>query len=70
MKIPKPVFDDLNHIENCDLTKYISDQKYLSDYTHALNFLKAYNGSLGTFVSYRRDVERLLHWCALVAHKT
>lgn len=70
MTLPKPVFDDLNHIEHCDLTKCISDQKYLDDYTHALNFLKAYNGSLGTFVSYRRDVERLLHWCTLVAHKT
>lgn len=23
-----------------------------------------------TFVSYRREVERLLHWCSLIAHKT
>jgi site-specific recombinase XerD len=37
---------------------------------HALNFLKAYNGSLGTFLSYRRDVERLLHWCMLIAKKS
>ena len=63
MKIPIPVFDDLSHIETCDITKHVGDQKYINDYTHALNFLKAYNGSLGTFISYRRDVERLLHWC-------
>lgn len=70
MKIPIPVFDDLSHIETCDITKHVGDQKYINDYTHALNFLKAYNGSLGTFISYRRDVERLLHWCTLVAQKT
>lgn len=70
MKHPIPVFDDLNHIERCDLNKYVPDEKYRSDYTHALNFLKAYNGSLGTFVSYRRDVERLLLWCTTVVHKT
>lgn len=29
-----------------------------------------YNGSRGTFDSYRREVERLLHWCALVAKKS
>ena len=62
MTLPIPVFDDLNHIDHCDLTVQIVDQKYRGDFTQALNFLKAYNGSLGTFLSYRRDVERLLHW--------
>lgn len=70
MRSPKPVFDDLNHIEACDVTKHVSDQKYINDYKHAASFLKAYNGSLGTFISYRRDVERLLHWCTLIANKS
>lgn len=70
MKIPIPVFDDLKHIDNCDIKKYILDQKYSNDFTQALNFLKSYNGSLGTFISYRRDVERLLHWCMLIANKS
>lgn len=70
MKSPIPVFDDINHIDACNITKHITDQRYINDYTHALSFIKAYNGSQGTFISYRRDVERLLHWCMLVAHKT
>lgn len=70
MTLPISVFDDLNHINQMDISKYITDQKYLNDFTQALHFLKAYNGSLGTFLSYRRDVERLLHWCMLIAQKT
>ena len=70
MTLPIPVFDDLNHIDQCDIKAVVTDQKYVNDFAHALNFLKAYNGSLGTFLSYRRDVERLLHWCMLIAKKT
>jgi site-specific recombinase XerD len=70
MTHPIPVFDDLNHIDQCDIEIVVTDQKYVNDFSHALNFLKAYNGSLGTFLSYRRDVERLLHWCMLIARKT
>jgi len=35
----------------------------------ARSFLQAYTGSLGTFNSYRRDVERLLHWTWHIASK-
>ena len=35
----------------------------------ARGFLQAYTGSLGTFNSYRRDVERLLHWSWHIAGK-
>lgn len=38
------------------------------DVRHAHNFLSAYTGSQGTFNAYRREVERLLHWSALVNH--
>jgi site-specific recombinase XerD len=70
MTLPIPVFDDLNHIDQCDIKTVVTDQKHVNDFMHALNFLKAYNGSLGTFLSYRRDVERLLHWCMLIAKKS
>ncbi len=68
MTLPIPVFDDLNHIDQCDIKTVVTDQRYVNDFIHALNFLKAYNGSLGTFLSYRRDVERLLPWCMLIAN--
>lgn len=32
------------------------------DYRHALEFLYSYRGSKDTFASYRREIERLLHW--------
>lgn len=40
-----------------------------NDYMKALEFLKSYTGSLGTFNAYRREVERLLHWSHIVAQK-
>jgi len=43
--------------------------RFLQDFTHVLNFLKSYNGSLGTFNSYRREAERLLQWCWGVKNK-
>jgi hypothetical protein len=33
-----------------------------NDFDMARDFLQAYTGSLGTFTSYPRDVERLLLW--------
>jgi len=70
MKSPLPVFDDLNHINECTLADQFYDQKHINDFTKALNFIQSYNGSLGTFISYRRDIERLLHWCILIAKKS
>src|SRR3990167_11346637 len=40
------------------------------DYQHILNFLYSYRGSLDTFNSYRRELERLLQWCWLVHGKS
>ncbi len=70
MKSPLPVFDDLNHIDTCDIAAHFYDQKHISDFTKALHFIQAYNGSQGTFISYRREIERLLHWCILIAKKS
>lgn len=58
-----PLFDTINHLhKNADYVVLPHD-KYRKDFEKTLNFLKSYNGSLGTFNSYRREVERLLQWC-------
>jgi site-specific recombinase XerD len=41
-----------------------------NDIKQALIFLKSYEGSQGTFNSYRREIERLLHWSTLIKHKS
>ena len=74
MKSPVPIFDDIKHIDEVDLkaTAMVAGfgEETLRDYTHALAFLKSYRGSQGTFNSYRREVERLLHWCNIVVGKS
>lgn len=71
--IPRPLFDDLN---NCNseqsfaIMQTIQDTEQQKDYRHTFDFLQSYTGSQGTFNSYRREVERLLHWSWLVANKT
>ena len=35
-----------------------------------MQFLKSYKSSQGTFNSYRREIERLIHWCALISEKS
>ena len=71
MKTPLPIFDDIKHIDAIDLNASLaeSDDIIIRDYTQALAFLKIYNGSQGTFNSYRREIERLLHWCTLISKK-
>jgi site-specific recombinase XerD len=66
-----PIFDDIKHIDEHDFEKVLIEacDATLQDYTHARAFLKSYNGSQGTFNAYRREIERLLHWCTLIAKK-
>jgi len=64
---PQPLFDSINHLDRDDYqwpTFY-----YFQDIAKALAFLKSYSGNQGTFNSYRREIERLIHWCTLVAQK-
>jgi len=71
MKTPLPIFDSLEFIDHTDLNKSLPDGHILvPDYQKALEFLKCYKGSQGTFNAYRREIERLLHWCILVSQKT
>lgn len=63
------MFDSIKHIETQIQFDYLSEQYCYEDIDKALAFLKAYAGSQGTFNSYRREVERLIHWSALIANK-
>lgn len=67
-KLPIPLFDSLQRIRDTNSFPY-TNKVYLSDYNAAKDFLLSYTGSLGTFNSYRREVERLLHWSILIAKK-
>jgi len=67
--ILSPLFDSLEHIKKQTPPHYLS-QTQKNDFIAGLGFLKSYTGSIGTFTSYRREVERLLHWCSLIAHKS
>lgn len=40
------------------------------DYQYILNFLYSYRGSIDTFNSYRRELERLIQWSWLIAKKS
>jgi site-specific recombinase XerD len=64
-----PFFDALNYIKKQLPPNHLS-QIQKNDFSISQSFLKSYSGSLGTFNSYRREVERLLHWCYLIAYKS
>jgi site-specific recombinase XerD len=67
---PLPLFDTIDYFADQNDFSYLNNQYHLEDIHITIAFLKSYNGSRGTFDSYRREVERLLHWCALVVNKT
>ena len=68
-KQPLALFDALEHIKNQTPPNHLSSKQH-KDFSVCITFLKSYTGSIGTFNSYRREVERLLHWCWMVAKKT
>jgi len=66
--LPIPLFDTLEHIQdsgNISLANHIDK----NDYLHSQEFLICYRGSEATFNAYRRELERLLQWCGLIAKK-
>lgn len=65
-----PLFDSINHLHKNLDNVVLPDARFQSDFIHTLDFLKSYNGSLGTFNSYRREAERLLQWCWLIKNIT
>lgn len=63
MHCPAPLFDTLKNLNEHSGT--LSD-----DFKRAQAFLYSYRGSEATFNAYRREIERLLHWCEIIASKT
>jgi len=56
-----PLFDSLDNLHKNAENAKLPDIRFQHDFMHTLNFLKSYTGSLGTFNSYRREVE---HYCS------
>lgn len=65
-----PLFDNLHHIHSNTHHVILPDECFRLDFTMCLSFLKSYSGSLGTFNSYRREVERLLQWSWLIKKRS
>jgi site-specific recombinase XerD len=65
---PPACFDTIEYIEDATAPDYLTPAQR-NDFDMARDFLRAYTGSLGTFTSYRRDVERLLLWTWYIAEK-
>lgn len=67
---PLPLFDSIEYINLQQSFSYLPIGYELQDIKISIDFLKSYRGSQGTFNAYRREIERLLHWCALVSKTT
>lgn len=70
LKPPLPLFDSLEYLIDISKKLTFKNEKHKKDYKIALKFLKSYKDSQGTFNSYRREIERLLHWSWHVAKKS
>src|SRR5262249_6847609 len=70
IKCPLPIFDNINFIKECADYVVLDERAFPDDYKHAIEFLKSYTGSEGTFNSYRSEIERLLHWSWLKKEKS
>lgn len=72
---PQPLFDTLENLDEAPayLANYLDSLNIApaqQEYRLCCEFLKSYAQSKDTFTSYRREVERLLHWSWLAAHKS
>lgn len=77
MITPYPFFDTLTSLQDPDfrqqqfqLVTTLTHQDCVTDFTQAWEFLLSYRGSEATFNSYRREIERLLHWTWFIAKKS
>ncbi|MCT4634873.1 MAG: tyrosine-type recombinase/integrase [Rickettsiales bacterium] len=70
LKQPLAIFDSMEFLIDQKDFSYLDADYNLSDVHQAHAFLKSYKGSAGTFNSYRREIERLIQWCALIANKS
>ncbi|MCC5792223.1 MAG: site-specific integrase [Legionellaceae bacterium] len=64
------LFDSLNYLAQNERHVVLPSVGHQDDFNYSLRFLRSYVGSLGTFNSYRREVERLLQWTWLIKKST
>ncbi|MCF6776500.1 hypothetical protein L3V83_07930 [Thiotrichales bacterium 19X7-9] len=65
---PLALFDTVEHtFQNNFVPSQVHNEE---EYLYAKRFLKLYSKHMGTYNSYRREIERLLHWCWLIKHKS
>lgn len=74
VRTPQPLFDTREMMDtvNTDITDYLQSLDITAatkEYQLCADFLKSYANSNDTFTTYRREVERLLHWSWLVSKK-
>lgn len=74
LPIPQPLFDTLENnktLADCvnNYLESLSIAAVKQEYHLCLEFLKSYANSKDTYTAYRREVERLLHWCWLICKK-
>jgi len=73
---PLPLFDTIENINeptpDCVklYLKNINFSEVEQEFEFGRKFLDSYSGSYDTFNAYRREIERFLHWCWLIADKT
>ena len=65
---PLPLFDTLDNLQeqNCHITNLLFAKE---DFELARSFLLQFDGSLDTFNSYRREIERLIQWAWFIHNK-
>lgn len=68
-KVPLPIFDSIRHFTKDSTFNHVDPVYNFLDIRMAAKFLLSYTGALGTFTSYRREVERLIHWSVLIRKK-
>ena len=70
--LPLPLFDTLEHLLEEAADQLVPPvflkqfKAFEDDYLITRRFLLEYKGSVDTFNSYRRELERLMQWCLLV----
>ncbi len=67
--LPIALFDTLELLAQQSTPSQLSATQ-TTDFVITRDFLLSYRASLGTFNSYRREVERLLQWAWLIAEKS
>jgi len=65
---PLALFDTLDQLDVSSPTT--TAIPYPNDFKHARDFIYSYRGSSATFNAYRREIERFLQWCWLIANKS